>query len=89
MEMIGGIGATLAQTHDDPHARHRYHWFLPSSTTTGTAIRITLCAAWRRTFSISSWSVVLTGFSLSGWLDFGRTELTVTAKPLAAVLRTK
>ena len=43
MEMIGGIGATLAQTHDDPHARHRYHWFLPSSTTTGTAIRITLC----------------------------------------------
>jgi hypothetical protein len=87
--MIGGIGATLAQTHDDPHARHRYHWFLPSSTTTGTAIRITLCAGWRRSFSISSWSVVLIGSSVSGRLDFGRTELTVTAKTPAAALRTK
>jgi hypothetical protein len=68
MEMIGGIGSTLAQTPND-HARHRYRWFLLSSTTTGTAIRITLCAAWRRTFSISSWSVVLTGFPQSGRLD--------------------
>jgi hypothetical protein len=32
---------------------------------------------------------VLTGFSLSGRLDFGRTELTVTAKPPPPALWTK
>ena len=88
MEMIGGIGATLAQTHDDPHARHRYHWFLPSSTTTGTGNQHhALCCLEENVLDF----LVVGGAHrvLPIRVDFGRTELTVIAKPPAAALRTK
>jgi hypothetical protein len=87
--MIGGIGTTLAQTHDDPQARHRYDWFLPSSThhRHGDQNHALRCLA----ENVLDFLVVSGAHRVLpiGAVGLRRTELIVTAESPAAALRPK